>query len=154
MELLSSQVSRWQCQFNLILHTGLGLAYVNQVEYTEPLYNKNDLADRKPRSDKGKPRSRRASMATPRTEDLESIRYSVADPTAGGAENIKPGTLGRLKEIFQISPKDKDCKSQKETGTKPKIRQEPFDPDDWIGTETVRTAITVDVESVVPPALL
>jgi hypothetical protein len=38
---------------------------------TEPLYSEDDLVDRKPRSDKGKPRSRRTSMAAPRSEDLQ-----------------------------------------------------------------------------------
>jgi hypothetical protein len=46
-------------------------------------------------------------MATSRAEDLESIRYSEQDSTTGGPETIKPGTLEKIKGIFQMSPKDK-----------------------------------------------
>jgi hypothetical protein len=81
-------------------------------------------------------------MATSRAEDLESIRYSEQDPTTGGPETIKPGTLEKIKGIFQLSPKDKDGKPR-ETGTKPKMRQEQIEQDsDRYDTETVITGIT------------
>jgi hypothetical protein len=63
----------------------------------EPLYSKDDLVSCKTRSDNGKPRQRSSMAAGSSQQELESIRYSEADPTAGGAENIKSGTLGRLK---------------------------------------------------------
>jgi hypothetical protein len=81
-------------------------------------------------------------MATARSDDLESIRYSEQDPTTGGPENIRPGTLEKLKEMFQRSPKDKDGKV-KETGAKPKVRQEQIEQDiDRYDIETVMTGIT------------
>jgi hypothetical protein len=106
------------------------------------LYTKDDhdLIYRKKRSNLGKKkRTRRFSMATSRSEDLESIRYSEQDPTTGGPETIKPGTLEKIKGIFQLSPKDKDGKPR-ETGTKPKIRQEQIEQ--YPDTETVITGIT------------
>jgi hypothetical protein len=109
------------------------------------LYTKDDhdLIYKKVRSDKGKKKgTRRFSMATSRAEDLESIRYSEQDPTTGGPETIKPGTLEKIKGIFHLSPKDKDGKPR-ETGTKPKIRQEQIEQDsDRYETETVITGIT------------
>ncbi len=78
-------------------------------------------------------------MATSRAEDLESIRYSEQDPTTGGPETIKPGTLEKIKGIFQMSPKDKDGKPR-ETGTRPKVRQEQVEQ--YTDTETVITGIT------------
>jgi hypothetical protein len=114
---------------------------------TGTLYTKDDhdLIYRKTRADKGKKKgTRRFSMATSRSEDLESIRYSEQDPTTGGPETIRPGTLEKIKGMFQLSPKDKDGKPRETgTNTKPKVRQEQVEQDpERYDTETVITGIT------------